>query len=60
MILEVDNITLSYGSKTTLSGIYLNAKEGEVTRVLGRNGYFKLIHTKEDLVKEGYLTSNSQ
>lgn len=38
MVLEVDNIELNYGTKKILSGIYVNAKKGKVTGILGRNG----------------------
>ncbi|WP_036379369.1 ATP-binding cassette domain-containing protein [Muricauda sp. MAR_2010_75] len=38
MILEVDNIELNFGTKRILSGIYICAKKGAVTGILGRNG----------------------
>ncbi|AWX43490.1 Sulfate-transporting ATPase [Flagellimonas maritima] len=38
MILEIDNIELNFGPRKILFGIYLKAKEGEVTGILGRNG----------------------
>lgn len=38
MILEADNIILSYGDKKILSGIYLKAETEKVTGILGRNG----------------------
>lgn len=38
MILEADNIVLSFGDKKILSGIYLKAETGKVTGILGRNG----------------------
>nr|WP_299070033.1 ATP-binding cassette domain-containing protein [uncultured Allomuricauda sp.] len=38
MILEIDNIELSFGSRKVLYGIYLSARQGEVTGILGRNG----------------------
>ncbi|MCP4977955.1 MAG: ATP-binding cassette domain-containing protein [Maribacter sp.] len=38
MILEVDNIELSFGNKRILYGIYIKAETGQVTGILGRNG----------------------
>ncbi len=38
MVLEVDNIELSFNNKKILSGIYLKAETGKVTGILGRNG----------------------
>lgn len=38
MILEVDNIELSYGDKFILNGVYVKAEKGKVTGILGRNG----------------------
>lgn len=38
MKLELDNIELSFNERKILSGIYLCAKTGEVTGILGRNG----------------------
>lgn len=38
MILEVDNIELSFDNKRILYGVYLKAETGKVTGVLGRNG----------------------
>lgn len=38
MILEVDNIELSFDNKTILRGVYLKAESGKVTGILGRNG----------------------
>ncbi len=38
MILEADNISLSFGQKRILSGIYLKAETNKVTGILGRNG----------------------
>ncbi len=38
MILEVDNIELSFGSKRILYGVYLKGITGKVTGILGRNG----------------------
>lgn len=38
MILEVDNIELSFDNQTILRGIYLKAESGKVTGILGRNG----------------------
>lgn len=38
MVLEVDNIELHYGKKRVLCGIYIEAKQGEITAILGRNG----------------------
>lgn len=38
MILEADNIVLSFGDKKILSGIYLKAETEKVTGILGRNG----------------------
>lgn len=38
MILEIDNIELSFGEKKILRGIYVKAESGKVTGILGRNG----------------------
>lgn len=38
MVLELDNVALYFGQKCILSGVYLNAKTGTVTGILGRNG----------------------
>lgn len=38
MILEIDNIELSYGTRKILSAVYLKAESGKVTGILGRNG----------------------
>jgi len=38
LILEIDNIELSFGEKKILYGIYLKAETGKVTGILGRNG----------------------
>ncbi len=38
MILEIDNIELSFDNKTILRGVYLKAERGKVTGILGRNG----------------------
>lgn len=38
MILEVDNIELSYKNKQILNGIYLRAETGKTTAILGSNG----------------------
>lgn len=38
MVLEADNIELSFDDKRILYGVYLKAKKGEVTGILGRNG----------------------
>ncbi|WP_417444391.1 ATP-binding cassette domain-containing protein [Joostella sp.] len=38
MILEIDNIELSYGDKKILYGIYFKSEIGKVSGVLGRNG----------------------
>ena len=38
MILEIDNIELSFDNKTILRGVYLKAESGKVTGILGRNG----------------------
>lgn len=38
MILEIDNIELSYGDKKILYGVYLKGEIGKVTGILGRNG----------------------
>jgi ABC-type multidrug transport system ATPase subunit len=38
LVLEVDNIELSFNNKKILSGIYLKAETGKVTGILGRNG----------------------
>ncbi|MBO0329224.1 ATP-binding cassette domain-containing protein [[Muricauda] lutisoli] len=46
MVLEIDNIELSFDGKTILRGIYLKAESGKVTGILGRNGSGKtsLLH----------------
>ncbi len=41
MVLEIDNIELSFGSKQILHGIYLKAEQGKITALLGRNGFGK-------------------
>ncbi|NJB72527.1 ABC-type multidrug transport system ATPase subunit [Saonia flava] len=38
MILEVDNIELSYNDKKIIHSIYLRAETGKITGILGRNG----------------------
>ncbi|MGO1585538.1 ATP-binding cassette domain-containing protein [Mesonia sp.] len=38
MILEVDNIELSYDGKPILDAVYLKAETGKITGILGRNG----------------------
>lgn len=38
MILEVDNIELSFSDKRILNGIYLKAEQAKVTAILGSNG----------------------
>lgn len=38
MIIEIDNIELSFDTKKILSAIYLKAEKGKVTGILGRNG----------------------
>lgn len=38
MILEADNIELSFDNRKILSAIYLRAETGKVTGILGRNG----------------------
>lgn len=38
MILEIDNIELSFSEKTILNGIYLKAETGKITGILGSNG----------------------
>ncbi len=36
--LEVDSVTLEFGSRTILSDVYMCFEQGEVTGILGRNG----------------------
>ncbi|GAB4159864.1 MAG: ATP-binding cassette domain-containing protein [Winogradskyella sp.] len=38
MVLEVDNVELNFKNKRILGGIYLKAKTGKVTAILGNNG----------------------
>ncbi|MFS4456168.1 ATP-binding cassette domain-containing protein [Maribacter sp. 2304DJ31-5] len=38
MILEADNIELSFNNQKILYGIYVKAEQGKVTGILGRNG----------------------
>lgn len=38
MILEIDNVELSFSGKKILNGIYLKAETGKVTGILGSNG----------------------
>tara|TARA_R110000868_G_scaffold174217_1_gene410779 strand:+ start:305 stop:961 length:657 start_codon:yes stop_codon:yes gene_type:complete len=38
LIVEIDNIELSFDNKKILHGIYLKAETGKVTGILGRNG----------------------
>lgn len=46
MILEADNIELSFKNKQILNGIYLKAETGKITGILGHNGSGKscLLH----------------
>jgi len=37
-MLEIDSVTISFGTKTILAGCYLGCKPGEVVGLLGRNG----------------------
>ncbi|MCK4912730.1 MAG: ATP-binding cassette domain-containing protein, partial [Candidatus Omnitrophica bacterium] len=37
-LLEVDNLTKSYGNKTVVSNVSLSVKRGEVVGLLGPNG----------------------
>jgi urea transport system ATP-binding protein len=41
MMLEVENVTLFYGAAQALRGVSVEARQGEVTCVLGRNGVGK-------------------
>lgn len=38
MILEIDNVELSFANRPILNGIYLKAETGKVTGILGSNG----------------------
>ena len=38
LILEIDNIELSFDNKNILRGVYLQAESGKITGILGRNG----------------------
>lgn len=38
MIVEADNISLSFDNKKILYGVYLKAEKGKITGLLGRNG----------------------
>ncbi|WP_299432788.1 ATP-binding cassette domain-containing protein [uncultured Aquimarina sp.] len=38
MVLEIDNIELSYDNKFILNGVYIKCEKGKVTGILGRNG----------------------
>lgn len=38
MILEIDNVELSFSGKRILNGVYLKAETGKVTGILGSNG----------------------
>lgn len=38
MILEIDNVELSFDNKRILYGVYLKSETGKVTGLLGRNG----------------------
>lgn len=38
MIIEIDNVELSFSNKLLLSGIYLKAETGKITGLLGPNG----------------------
>ncbi|MBQ0786764.1 MAG: ABC transporter ATP-binding protein [Oceanihabitans sp.] len=38
MILEIDNVELSFSNKRLLNGIYLKAETGKITAILGSNG----------------------
>lgn len=46
MILEVENLSYSYGNKRVLDDIGFSAKEGEVVSILGRNGVGKTTFLK--------------
>ena len=41
MVFELDNLELYFKNNNILSGIYLNAKTGKVSAILGRNGFGK-------------------
>ncbi len=38
MVLEIDNVELSFSNKLLLNGIYLKAETGKITGILGGNG----------------------
>ena len=38
MLLELDNVELTYGDRRILYGVYLKAETGKITGILGRNG----------------------
>ncbi len=38
MVLEVDNVELSFNKEFILNGIYIKAEKGKITGILGKNG----------------------
>ncbi|NIK92272.1 ABC transporter ATP-binding protein [Mangrovimonas sp. CR14] len=38
MILEVDNVELSFNNKTILNSVYFKAEQGKITSLIGKNG----------------------
>ncbi|WP_304142094.1 ATP-binding cassette domain-containing protein [Mesoflavibacter zeaxanthinifaciens] len=56
MTFEIDNIELHFKDKRILNGIYLKAKTGKVTSILGRNGSGKscLINIAFGILKAKY------
>ncbi|MCF1421137.1 ATP-binding cassette domain-containing protein [Mangrovimonas futianensis] len=38
MILEVDNVELSFNKKTILNSVYFKAEQGKITSLIGKNG----------------------
>ncbi|WP_370099388.1 ATP-binding cassette domain-containing protein [Xanthomarina gelatinilytica] len=56
MILELDNVELSFKNKQVLNGIYLKAETGKITSILGSNGSGKscLLHILFGSLKAKY------
>lgn len=54
-MLSIDSVTLNFGSRSILSGCYLECKKGEVVGLLGRNG-----SGKSSLLKVIFGTLNAQ
>lgn len=38
MVVEIDNVELSFGDRRIINGVYMKSETGKVTGILGRNG----------------------